>query len=556
MKNFRIIFHIKTINLLTILFGCMICFILNITPVRGQATPRLPKPPTSTELIETGQQIYVQRCSFCHGLLGDGNGPAAEFMDPRPRDFTLATYKFRSTQSGELPLDEDLFRTISRGLSGTSMGAFDNDKIKTGLSEKERWAVIYYIKTFSPEFEDPELDPITTGKVVSLPSNKAPYNANTIAQGKKVFNKAKCWECHGRGGRGDGEKSFDKIDDWGFPIRIRNVTHPWKIKAGSEVEDIYMRFSTGISGTPMPSFLKSLSEKERWYLANYIKSLQHKLTSHQVLVIQKVEGALPETPTDEMWDTAKPMDVRLTGQVISAPRWQNPSIEIVTVRALTNGTQLAFQLSWDDPFKDVTHKNNREVDLDEISKIGAYNSYVKNDIIPRQLNTFRDSIALQFPIKPPEGTKNPHFYRGNSSNPVHLWIWKADKQAQGRRSVDEAITRGWQREPKIQGKEQQQVSGKAIWDQGRWTLIMKRPLITNDKNDVQFIPGQFIPIALNAWDGSNGEHKRIMSLSNWYYVVIESPIPITVYLYTLLGILMSGGICIWLVHNMNTKKTV
>ena len=104
--------------------------------------PSGPRPAASDETLAEGAAIYLQRCSFCHGLLGDGNGPAAEYLDPRPRDFTLGTFKFRTTQSGELPRDEDLFRTVSRGLSGTAMQAFDSDLIKNGLAENERWAVI------------------------------------------------------------------------------------------------------------------------------------------------------------------------------------------------------------------------------------------------------------------------------------------------------------------------------------------------------------------------------------------------------------------------------
>jgi len=215
-------------------------------------TPSGPMPEATDALIEQGRAIYFRRCSFCHGLLGDGEGPAAKFLDPRPRDFTLGTFKFRTTQSGELPTNEDLFRTVSRGLRGTAMQPFDSDLIKNGLSEQERWAVISYVKTFAQEFDDPELDPVATGKVIPLPASPAPYNAETVARGEKVFEHAKCWSCHGMLGRGDGNKEFRK-DDWGFTIRIRNVTHPWKIKAGSEVKDIYMRLTSGIMGTPMPS---------------------------------------------------------------------------------------------------------------------------------------------------------------------------------------------------------------------------------------------------------------------------------------------------------------
>jgi mono/diheme cytochrome c family protein len=506
--------------------------------------PKNPMSEITDELVAQGHEIYIKRCSFCHGLLGDGEGPAAPYMDPRPRDFTLGTFKFRTTESGELPLPEDLFRTVSRGLAGTGMQAFDDDKIKNGLTEAERWAVISYVMTFAPEFEDPELDPRETGKVVSLPTERAPYNEATIAKGQKIFEEAKCWECHGKQGRGNGQKAFDRKDDWGFPIRIRNVTLPWKIKGGNEVEDIYMRFSTGINGTPMPSFEKTRSPEDRWYLANFIKSLQVEPTSHQVLKAKRIEGDLPGDAADAAWAQAERMDVRLTGQVVAAPRWQNPSIELVTMRALENGGEIAFLLEWDDPFADTTHDEDQELDMQEIRQVGGYNSYVEaNDMIPRALETFRDAVALQFPTKAPEGTKKPHFLRGNASNPVQLWTWKADLDA-----VEEGIARGWSRPPKAQAEEQQQVTSSAKWEDGRWYVVMTRPLLTEDRNDVQFVEGKFIPMSLNAWDGSNGEHGIVMSVSTWQYVLLEAPMPIGVYLYTLLAVVLTGGLGFWMVR--------
>jgi DMSO reductase family type II enzyme heme b subunit len=511
--------------------------------------PKKAMPEVTEAFLEQGKVVYFRRCSFCHGLLGDGNGPASDFLDPRPRDFTLGTFKFRNTQSGELPLDTDLFRTVSRGLPGTAMQAFDNDLIKSGLTENERWAVIAYIKTFAIEFEDEELDPVKRGKVVELPASRAPYNADTIARGKKVFERAKCWECHGKLGRGDGQKAFDREDDWGFPIRIRNVTHPWKIKAGTDVEDIYMRFSTGINGTPMPSFVKALSEEDRWYLANYIKSLQHEATQHQVLKALPAQSSVPDAPDDPMWEQAEPMDFRLAGQVVAAPRWQNASIELITVKAIYDDKDIAFLVEWDDAFKDAVHDADQELDVAEIREVGNFNSYVAaNDMVPRQLETFRDSVALQFPVKLPEGTKKPHFMRGDSSQAVHLWVWKADLDADGERAVEEAVARGWKQQPKIQAEEQQQIDSKATWDQGRWRVVMKRPRITEDKSDVQFMAGKFIPVSLNAWDGSNGEHGLIMSLSTWHYVFLETPTPVKVYVYAVLAVLITGSLGYWLMR--------
>ncbi len=310
-----------------------------------------------------------------------------------------------------------------------------------------------------------------------------------------------------------------------------------------------MRLTSGISGTPMPSFIKSLNEEDRWNLANYIKSLQHKLTSHQTLRAKPVEGALPGSPDDEVWNTAEPMDVRLAGQVIAAPRWQNPSVEMVTMQALFNDQEIAFRLTWDDPFKDVIHDETQSFNTNEISKVGGFNSYVEaNGMVPRALETFRDSIALQFPVKPPQGTKKPHFYRGSSSDQVHIWVWKAEQDAAGKRGTEEGNARGWKQRIKAQAEDGQQITGKASWDQGRWTVVMKRPLQTGDRNDVQFKPGVFVPMSVNAWDGSNGEHGLIMSLSTWHYVFLEAPTPISVYVYAVLAFLIAGAIGIWLMR--------
>lgn len=530
-------------------------WLLFVAPgVMAAAIPGKPMPEETPELVAQGLEIYTRRCSFCHGLMGDGNGPAADYMDPRPRDFTLGTFKFRTTQSGELPTNEDLFRTVSRGLSGTAMQAFDRATIKNGLTEKQRWAVIAYIKTFAVEFQMPEFDPYQ--QQVALPQDMAPYNEATVAKGADIFEQAKCWECHGRQGRGDGLKAFDKTDDWGFPIRIRNLTHPWKIKAGTEVQDIYMRFSTGINGTPMPSFVDALSEEERWYLASYIKSLQHQLTDTQVLKARFIEGDLPQAPDEPLWDDIEPMDVRLAGQATAAPRWQNASIEMVTLRAVFNAEDIVFLLEWDDPFKDTEHQPELEFDAAEISKPGSDSSYVRAyDMVPRKLATYRDSIALQFPVKLVEGTRKPHFLRGTASQPVQLWIWQADLDARGEPAAYEAIARGWKQAAKAQPDEQQQITSKAVWDQGRWRVLMRRPRMTDDNNDVQFERGKFIPLAVNAWDGSNGEHGLIMSLSSWYYVTLEAPTTAAPFIYGGLAFLFSGFLGVWMTRRAQVVAT-
>src|SRR6266849_178762 len=67
-----------------------------------------------------GKRVYVKWCAGCHGETGSGDGPAASAMLPRPRNFTGAIYKIRTTASGQLPTDADLLRAIDEGLPGSA----------------------------------------------------------------------------------------------------------------------------------------------------------------------------------------------------------------------------------------------------------------------------------------------------------------------------------------------------------------------------------------------------------------------------------------------------
>ena len=120
----------------------------------------------------TGERVYLESCAACHGQRGDGKGPEADRLKTKPRDFSGGIYKFRSTPSGSLPLDEDIFRTISRGVRTTSMLA------QLHLSEKQRWAVTEYLKTFSSRFKSEK-----TPESISIPAQPSP-DARLVALGK------------------------------------------------------------------------------------------------------------------------------------------------------------------------------------------------------------------------------------------------------------------------------------------------------------------------------------------------------------------------------------
>jgi DMSO reductase family type II enzyme heme b subunit len=164
------------------------------------------------------------------------------------------------------------------------------------------------------------------------------------------------------------------------------------------------------------------------------------------------------------------------------------------------------------------------------------------------INNYRDSIAIQFPVKIPETREKPHFLRGMGKS-VNLWVWKSDLQEQGNNSVEETNTKHFNKPMKVQPKASQNTTGKGVYEDGQWKVVMKRSLTTGDlKKDIQFEKGKLIPFALNAWDGTNGDHQLIMSLSAWSFVYLPVETPKSVYFYGLLGVVIAAGIEVWLIR--------
>jgi cytochrome c oxidase cbb3-type subunit 2 len=216
--------------------------------------------PSGRDLLALGRDVYQSRCVGCHGVKGDGNGVAATFLQPRPRDFTLGVFKFRTTPSGSLPTDGDLFRTITRGVRWTAMPTWHE------LPDKERLAVVAFVKTFSTRWKDETPEPPL---LIGDPPKATP---ELVARGKDLYVKAKCFQCHGPGGKGDGPSADELKDLAGFPIRAADFTRG-QFKGGSSVRDIFRTMSLGLDGTPMPSFADSMSEEERWAISYYVLSL-------------------------------------------------------------------------------------------------------------------------------------------------------------------------------------------------------------------------------------------------------------------------------------------
>ena len=275
--------------------------------------------------------LYRQQCVACHGISGSGTGPNASLLSPYPRDFRRGIFKYTSTSDGAKPTSDDLRHTLRRGIPGTAMPSFMR------FADEDIDALVEYVKYLSirgqtelyllglvvdqgqrlplnldqvkavgvkpvdDAWQTPVRDPSLVVDPPPPPPDTPEERLATIARGRQVFlsKEARCVECHGKEGRGDGEQK-DLYDDWNkpkkghtpsdtkslaglytlpvTPIRPRNFTEGI-FHGGSRPIDLYWRICVGIKGTPMPAAGPSkagkgaLTPAQIWDVATYVRWL-------------------------------------------------------------------------------------------------------------------------------------------------------------------------------------------------------------------------------------------------------------------------------------------
>jgi len=235
-----------------------------------------------------GKKIYRRFCIYCHGERGDGQGENAPYLNPvprelnpLPRDFTAAIFKCRSTVTGNLPTDEDLYDTLMRGLNSSAMPSW------RALTKQDRVNLIAYIKSFSPRFKEEK-----PGPTVTIPPEPA-VTMESIVHGSQLFQKMECWKCHGQAGRGDGPSASTLTDSKDQPIRPYNFAEGSRFKCGETNEDLYRIFITGLDGTPMPSFADVIKPNEAWDLVHFLRTLQVNRKSKENDILKAAGGHIP-----------------------------------------------------------------------------------------------------------------------------------------------------------------------------------------------------------------------------------------------------------------------
>lgn len=497
-----------------------------------QAQPASPTTASPTDSQVVGRAVYEQHCATCHGSSGDGNGSAAVWLYPKPRNFSAGLFKIKSTPGPSLPTDEDLFQSVTRGLAGSSMPGFSY------LTEAERRDVVQYVKFLTARTDssgkrvnrfDEAAANGSLAKPVEVPAEPA-ATVQELTLGHEVYKKMQCALCHGETGAGDGLQVPTLKDEVGLPVRPRDF-NTGLFRGGHTGRDLYLRINNGLPGTPMiPYGAEQMKPEERWAVVHYVQSLRRTDVAVNDLLapedsairVQKI-AKLPTGPMDNFWESLDPVRVPLN------PLWPEPNqIYAVAVSAVTDGKKLAVLLQW----------------RDELPQNTAI-----------RVQDFQDGAALQFSMSGKYGFLG----MGDKENPVNLWNWKAGWQAEAegggppdmdsvyqsmhvdawkftnystavsagnvtsqphKTPVEDANAAGFG-SFKSQSIAQQNVAGKGVWHDGFWNVVFIRDLKSKDADDVKFVAGKPVPVAFAIWNGEQHDRNGRKMISNWYQLLLD-----------------------------------
>jgi DMSO reductase family type II enzyme heme b subunit len=540
-------------------------------------------PEPSAEMIEAGKRVYFTKCVWCHGVDGAGDGPGADRLWPRPRNFNQGTFKIRHTASGELPLfdarkpvpgQNDLFETVTHGLPGSAMPSWEGI-----LTEEQRLQVLSFVTTQlvkDRKFTDKQSESQTILQLGDIKQKAA--NEESLKRGSELIVEKKCIECHGVDGRGDGN-AFNLKDDWGFAIQPADWHKCWNFRGSRQdpynVKNIFRTFSTGVNGTPMPSFADSTTVDERWDIANFVQSLCERDGNGNALAIDPltdkpkinfvvpsdpVEGEIPVDMENEAWQKAPKRYVAMGGQITHKPRNFVNRIDDIWVRSLYNDKYIVYLLEWDDRTKSVAEgklpwpPTQVNIDIKEQDpKTGEEGSIASNQ---NKFAVYNDAIAIETPVKwkeLPAPIKPRYLFGTNEQFPVDIVKWEADG------SVRAFLGTGWDKDFEERDTYEENLKVlKGEWKNGRWYVMIQRP-VGNKKDqdydeDTFFEVGQYIPTVFFAWDGHNGDAGRKMAVSAFYYTFMNPPTPRETYIYPAViafGVVLLEG---WVLTRRANKK--
>jgi len=514
--------------------------------VATEAVAEVAEEQPNADASHRGVALYAQHCASCHGENGNGSGPAALFLYPKPRDFRGGRFKLISTPNS-VPTAADIESALVRGMPGSSMPSWAHLPVADRAKLVEEVLRLFregakerYVQSLRDDggmsdeelaSEETQQDIADTVAAMTTPDEPAEVPSlrdggeEAIARGKELYLKQGCHSCHGNEGRGDGIQQI--IDENGLATRPRDLTQGI-FKGGHDEASLYYRLFLGMPGTPMPSS-PTLSSEQLADLIHFLRSLSTEeqrnaaVLTRRALIAQRVKRVAVD-PSDQAWATAPVTSIQLM------PLWWRDGEHLVDVAAMHDGAVVAIRLTW----RDAT-ENDAAVRPDE----------------------FEDMTALQLFA----GEQEPFLGMGAASAPLNLWQWRAGvaetgaedqlsdeypfdtdeyRRLAGGKPLPDFVTAraggnplatrdtsasnlqaGGHGSLTFRPKASQVVQAKATWSDGRWSVVFQRPLSSADGEDITLAAGDRVSVAFAVWDGEMHDRAAQKKISIWHDLTLE-----------------------------------
>ncbi len=214
--------------------------------------------PMSPESVKVGAAVFFEYCSGCHGRRADGRGLQSLNLKPKPQNL-------RNAQFVKYLTDERLFTSISGGVRGTAMPAFEFTLIET-----KRWDVINYIRSLTADDTIQILNAPTHQTIALDQKNPFPMSQASVVKGRTAFQQY-CANCHGSTADGNGRLAASLVPAPRNLVVVKSWGEKPFIDYLSDAR-LYDSITNGVPGTSMQPWIQVLTDEERWSIINFLRS--------------------------------------------------------------------------------------------------------------------------------------------------------------------------------------------------------------------------------------------------------------------------------------------
>jgi DMSO reductase family type II enzyme heme b subunit len=508
--------------------------------------------------VEHTDAMWVQHCVACHGAEGRGDGPAAEQLYPKPRDFKGSPLRFASTGGGKFQVIGAIERSIATGVPRSAMPGFHNvltDSEISGLARK-----IHDLRGAQEAAPDSDV-------ALDL-GPKPPLTPELVGRGRELYVALGCVACHGESGHGDGPTAKNLRDSIGKPVLPADLASGL-FKSGQDGHSLARTILKGVPGTPMTPFEVALLRKDEngnvdatdvWALVYFIEDFTPRRgergeSSGSRIVARRVrEASMLADPTSIHWLGVPAQQLALR------PLWQRvETTHEITVRAARDEESIAICFEWADASLDLI-KGQAEwpdgvaVMLAPDGKVPALPMGVS---IPgflasgkvnvwhwradRQVEAILHRACGGAEFEPVADSATVIFAEGSTSIPAILEVpggMNYDGFADSPDFLSAVVAGNREHEAPVSARaaleslavgfgsltptpeSEQDLSAAAVWSSGVWRVVIRRPLTSRGIDDIPIESGTDVPVAFAVWNGARGDRAGVKQITSWHWLTL------------------------------------